>query len=160
MLCYFRPLNLYSSFSNLMLPKNIFKLLSVKKSSIQWKRISSKQTLDGSTYPRQKLLPSSVCKKLQLIRNATTYTWDLQCHLVDDRVLFIILPSTEILFIVLHRKILLHLRNYIIVKFTNNIVLQGCGEIYIIAKIPQFFEKFTKLKSFITLTRGLTLKPG
>jgi hypothetical protein len=30
--------------------------------------------LDGSTYPSQKLMPSSFCKKLLVVRNATTYT--------------------------------------------------------------------------------------
>jgi hypothetical protein len=44
--------------------------------------------LDGSTYLGQKLVPSSLCQKILLVKKATAYTWDWKRHLVGDGALF------------------------------------------------------------------------
>jgi hypothetical protein len=43
------------------------------------------KSLDGSTYPSQKLAHSALGKKIIILKKATAYNWDWYCHLMVDR---------------------------------------------------------------------------
>ncbi len=45
------------------------------------------RSLDGSTYPGEKLVPSSHCKNNKLLRKTATYTFYWQFLLAADRAL-------------------------------------------------------------------------